>query len=75
MAVRPYVGETSTYVKNGVGRRMADAAIKSARYYDLGPDDVVMTVATDGYSMYGSERDKAMGKYFPAGFDAISAFK
>jgi len=30
-------------------------AIKVARYFDLGDDDVVMTVATDGAGMYTSE--------------------
>ncbi len=49
------------------------AAIKTAKYYEMGPDDVLMTVATDGFAMYGSERDKAFGKYFPKGFDAVSA--
>jgi cysteine synthase A len=49
------------------------AAIKTAKYLDMGPDDVVMTVATDGYAMYGSERDKALEKGFPDGFDAVSA--
>jgi hypothetical protein len=36
------------------------AAIKTAKYYDLGPDDVIVTVATDGAAMYGSERDLAL---------------
>jgi len=49
------------------------AAIKTAKYYEMGSDDVLMTVATDGFAMYGSERDKAFGKYFPKGFDAVSA--
>ena len=31
------------------------AAIKTAKYFDLGPDDVILTVATDGAAMYGSE--------------------
>ncbi len=48
------------------------AAIKTARYFGYGPEDVVVTVATDGYAMYGSERDKAMAKYFPEGFDEVS---
>ena len=30
------------------------AAIKTAKYYELGPDDVIVTVATDGAAMYGS---------------------
>jgi cysteine synthase len=49
------------------------AAIKTAKYYGFGPDDVVLTVATDGAEMYGSERAKAMARRFPAGFDAVSA--
>ncbi len=49
------------------------AAIKTAKYFDMGPDDVVATVATDGFAMYGSERDKTLGKHFPDGFDAVSA--
>lgn len=49
------------------------AAIKTARFYDMGPEDVVVTVATDGAAMYGSERDKAMGKHFPNGFDDVAA--
>jgi cysteine synthase len=49
------------------------AAIKTAKYYGLGPDDVVATVATDGAEMYGSERAKAEAKHFPAGFDAVHA--
>jgi cysteine synthase A len=49
------------------------AGIKTAKYFDMGPEDVVITVATDGYGMYGSERDKALAKYFPSGFDAVSA--
>jgi cysteine synthase A len=49
------------------------AAIKTARHFGYGPDDVVLTVATDGYALYGSERDKAQARYFPDGFDAVSA--
>jgi cysteine synthase len=49
------------------------AAIKTAKYYDLGPDDVIVTVATDGAAMYGSERDLALGKYFAGGFDEVAA--
>ncbi|MGH2450863.1 MAG: pyridoxal-5'-phosphate-dependent protein subunit beta, partial [Candidatus Limnocylindria bacterium] len=47
-------------------------AIKTAKYYGLGPDDVVVTVATDGAAMYGSERELALEKYFPAGFDDVA---
>ena len=48
-------------------------AIKTAKYYGLGPDDVVVTVATDGAAMYGSERELALAKYFPDGFDEVGA--
>jgi cysteine synthase len=48
------------------------AAIKLARFLELGPDDAILTVATDGAAMYGSEMDKtvaaASGQY-----DEISA--
>jgi cysteine synthase A len=49
------------------------AAIRVARLLDLGPDDVVMTVATDAAAMYGTERVKAGLRYFPDGFDAVAA--
>jgi len=48
-------------------------AIKVAKHYGLGPTDVVVTVATDGASMYSSERALALGRYFPAGFDEVAA--
>jgi len=49
------------------------AAIKTAKHYGLGADDVIVTVATDGAAMYGSERELALAKYFPDGFDEIAA--
>jgi cysteine synthase len=49
------------------------AAIKTAKYYELGPDDVIVTVATDGAAMYGSERDLALAKYFANEFDEVAA--
>ncbi len=49
------------------------AAIKTAKYYDWGPDDVVMSVATDGAEMYGSERRKALDTRFAGRFDEIAA--
>ena len=48
-------------------------AIKTAKYYGLGPDDVIVTVATDGAAMYHSERELATAKYFPDGFDEVAA--
>jgi hypothetical protein len=49
------------------------AAVKVAKYYEMGPDDVVITVATDGYDLYESERDKALRRDHPNGFDAVAA--
>jgi len=49
------------------------AAIKTAKYYDLGPDDVVVTVATDGGALYGSELEKALRHHFRGRFDAVAA--
>jgi hypothetical protein len=49
------------------------AAIKTAKYFGLGPGEAVATVATDGAEMYGSEQAKAQAKYFPGGFDTIHA--
>ena len=48
-------------------------AIKIAKYYGLGPEDAVVTVATDGAGMYDSERRVALDRYFAAGFDECSA--
>jgi len=58
-----------TLVKNGVDRKVAESmtdlfgpsgicniigSIKMAKYLKLGPDDNVVTVATDGFDRYGS---------------------
>jgi cysteine synthase len=48
-------------------------AIKVARHFRLGPEDVVATVATDGAGLYGSEREIALEKYFANGFDETAA--
>lgn len=48
-------------------------AIKVAKYYGLGPNDVVLTIATDGAEMYDSERQIAVEKYFPGGFDEVTS--
>ena len=48
-------------------------AIKTAKYYELGHDDVIVTVATDGAAMYHSERDLALAKYFASEFDEVAA--
>ncbi len=49
------------------------AAIKTAKHLRLGPNDAVVTVATDGAAMYVTERDKAVAKHFGGTFDAVSA--
>ncbi len=49
------------------------AAIKMARYLRLGPDDVVMTVATDGAEMYDSERERVLARDYPGGYDEAGA--
>jgi cysteine synthase len=49
------------------------AAVKLAKHLGLGPDDVIVTVATDGAQMYESERQRIRGRDFAAGFDATAA--
>lgn len=49
------------------------AAIKTARHFDLGPNDVLMTVATDGADMYASERSRYVQRNYPEGFDEVNA--
>ena len=49
------------------------AAVKTAKYFGLGPDDLVLTVATDGAAMYASERGKAISRRHGGKFDAVTA--
>jgi cysteine synthase A len=49
------------------------AAIKTARYLDLGPEDVILTVATDGADLYGSELRKGLRHHFAGRFDVVAA--
>jgi cysteine synthase len=49
------------------------AAVKAAAYLRLGPEDVIVTVATDGAAMYGSERDKTTARDFGGEFDTVDA--
>jgi len=49
------------------------ASIKLARHLELGPDDLVMTVATDGASMYETERQSYEARRYPNGFDEVNA--
>jgi cysteine synthase len=49
------------------------ASIKYARYNNLGSDDVVLTVATDGSEMYGTELEKTLSNRFSSNFDELAA--
>jgi hypothetical protein len=49
------------------------AAVKVAKLLDLGEEDVIVTVATDGAELYTSEHEKALARDFPGGFDAVAA--
>ncbi|MEW6225384.1 MAG: pyridoxal-phosphate dependent enzyme [Chloroflexota bacterium] len=49
------------------------AAIKVARHQRLGPDDAILTVATDGAEMYRTEAERIVGRDFRGGFDAVAA--
>jgi cysteine synthase len=49
------------------------AAIEVARHDRLGPDDVIVTVATDGAAMYRTELDKVVARSFGSGFDEAAA--
>jgi cysteine synthase len=49
------------------------AAIKTAKELGYGPDDVIMTVATDGSDLYPSERRKTMATKYPGGFTEVDA--
>jgi cysteine synthase len=49
------------------------ASIKTARELDLGPDDAIVTVATDGSEMYGSERESMAAGRYAGGFGPSEA--
>ncbi|HEY1278462.1 MAG TPA: pyridoxal-5'-phosphate-dependent protein subunit beta, partial [Acidimicrobiales bacterium] len=49
------------------------AAVKTVKLLGLGPDDAVLTVATDGAAMYPSERAKTLANRWPDGFGAVDA--
>jgi len=49
------------------------AAIKTAKYLDLDADDVILTVATDGAELYGSEIVKTVQRDYGGLFDSIAA--
>ncbi|MEZ4454156.1 MAG: hypothetical protein R3B09_32175 [Nannocystaceae bacterium] len=49
------------------------AAIKTAKQLGLGKDDAIVTVATDGAAMYGSELAKITRRRFDGAFDRAAA--
>ncbi|MGI9521202.1 MAG: pyridoxal-5'-phosphate-dependent protein subunit beta [Hyphomicrobiaceae bacterium] len=48
-------------------------AIKVAKYLDLGADDALLTIATDGAEMYSTEHEKCSRETFLGNFDTHSA--
>jgi cysteine synthase len=49
------------------------AAIKTAKLLNLGPDDAIITVATDGSNLYPSERAKTLARRFDGTFTEADA--
>ncbi|HEY5650266.1 MAG TPA: pyridoxal-phosphate dependent enzyme [Acidimicrobiia bacterium] len=49
------------------------AAIKLAKYHGYGPDDVIVTVATDGFEMYSSELEPIIERDHGGAFDRAAA--
>jgi cysteine synthase len=49
------------------------AAIKTAKLLDLGPDDAILTVATDGAALYPSERAKTLSSRYGNEFTTTDA--
>jgi hypothetical protein len=49
------------------------AAIKTAKYYDMDERDVLLTVATDGASLYHTERDRTLEHDFGGTFGELEA--
>jgi hypothetical protein len=49
------------------------AAVRTAKTLGLGPQDVLVTVATDGAALYRTEREKALARHFGGRFDEAAA--
>ena len=49
------------------------AAIKTAKLLGLGPDDAIVTIATDGAALYPSSRATTMATRYADGFDTVHA--
>ena len=44
------------------------ASVKAAKVLDLGPEDIIMSVATDGSELYKSEKEQFRFSAYPDGF-------
>jgi cysteine synthase len=49
------------------------AAIKTAKMLNYGPDDALITIATDGGALYPSEREKTLARRFRNDFTTVDA--
>ena len=49
------------------------AAIAVAEAHDMGRDDVIVTVATDGSELYDAEREAYVGRHHRGGYDDVAA--
>ena len=49
------------------------AAIKTAKMLNYGPDDALITIATDGAALYPSEREKTLARRFGNDFTTVDA--
>ena len=49
------------------------AAIAVAKAHDMGRDDVIVTVATDGSELYDAEREAYIGRHHRGGYDDVAA--
>ncbi|MCX6529593.1 MAG: pyridoxal-phosphate dependent enzyme [Actinobacteria bacterium] len=71
--------ECPTMLENGFGEHNIHAicnviaAIKTAKLLNYGPDDVLITIATDGGALYPSEREKTLARRFKNDFTAVDA--
>jgi cysteine synthase len=49
------------------------ASVATAKRFGLGAEDLIVTVATDGAALYGSERDRVLASRFGGSFDPVAA--
>lgn len=63
------IGQLSSLGLSGISNVLG--AIKYAKYMDLGEDDVILTVATDGAELYLTELQSARAKYFGDGLTPV----